>query len=136
VKVPLQLLADFKSVLGRYSQVSAIEQSVEIGAKQETITDCVRAIFGEWLDVCRLQRWQGMFMRYRARPLICFRHRHSKGALAAPRYDQSRCAVSSGDYLFCRHVAGQIWSDTRCSFLAFAPNSQPLALRKIVGLVP
>jgi hypothetical protein len=55
VPVLAQLFADAKFVVGVDGDVAAIEEPMDIGAKQQAIVDLVRALLRVGPDVCSLQ---------------------------------------------------------------------------------
>src|SRR5438094_6693009 len=70
--------ADLQPVLRRNSDVTAIEERVQVGAKQQAVRDLVRAAVGIRTDVCRLEDGQRPLAGDGASALIRLRHSDSE----------------------------------------------------------
>src|SRR6267378_1604689 len=88
--------ADLQPVLRRNGDVTAIEERVQVGAKQQAVRDLVLAAVGVRTDVRRLEDGQRPLAGDGASALIRVGHEDPERALAETRADGDRSAEATG----------------------------------------
>src|SRR5262245_422814 len=82
----LILLADasahFEAMFGGDSQISAVEENVQIRPQRQSIVDVIRPCLRIRLDVRRLQNWECPLARHRTAATISVCNQNAKGSLS------------------------------------------------------
>src|SRR5688572_16216424 len=90
----LEPRTDLEPVLRRYRDVALIEEPVQVGPKQNAITDVVRTMLRVWLDVRSFQCRRRVLLRHSTRTRVRVDHGDTEDALAQPRLNQLWRAVA------------------------------------------
>ena len=91
----LEAAADFNFIFRSYSNISAIQEPVEVATEEQTIIHGVRPSFIIGLDMSGFEGWERMLLGNSASPAIRVGNKNPKRSLAKARSDRSLFSVTS-----------------------------------------